>query len=113
MSGTIVPDYIAEAITEQFGERCEEFAAGCACCEAWSQYDDLVSLRAQVDNADAAIIAAEKRGEERGMRRAAEKFDAICAHANEHYKGCVGMKIRKELRVAFSQLLSQSNEGTT
>jgi G3E family GTPase len=36
-------DYIAEAITEAFGERCPEFAEGCACCEAWKQYDGLLS----------------------------------------------------------------------
>lgn len=34
-------DYIAEAITEAFGERCPDFAEGCACCEAWQQYDRL------------------------------------------------------------------------
>lgn len=38
-------DYIAEAITEAFGERCLDFAEGCACCEAWKQYDELSRLR--------------------------------------------------------------------
>lgn len=36
-------DYIAEAITEAYGERCPDFAEGCACCEAWRQYDALIS----------------------------------------------------------------------
>jgi len=34
-------DYIAEAIIDAFGERCPDFAEGCACCEAWKQYDRL------------------------------------------------------------------------
>lgn len=38
---SVETDYIAEAITEAFGERCPDFAEGCACCEAWAQYDRL------------------------------------------------------------------------
>ncbi len=38
-------DYIAEAITEAFGERCPEFAAGCHCCEAWKQYDEVGKVK--------------------------------------------------------------------
>lgn len=34
-------NYIAEAITEAFGERCPEYVEGCPCCEAWKQYDAL------------------------------------------------------------------------
>lgn len=34
-------NYIAEAITEQWGERCPEYVKGCPCCEAWRQYDGL------------------------------------------------------------------------
>lgn len=41
-------DYIAEAITEAYGERCPDFVEGCACCEAWKQYDALKAA-AQVD----------------------------------------------------------------
>ncbi len=37
-------DYIAESITEAFGERCTGFSAGCHCCEAWAQYDDMLEL---------------------------------------------------------------------
>lgn len=110
MSDTIVPDYIAEAITEQFGERCDEFAAGCACCEAWSQYDDLVSLRAQVDNADAAIIAAEKRGKERGMRRAAEIADETTREVCQDFALIGPSGIGRKISAA---ILSQANEGTT
>lgn len=32
-------DYIAEAITEYYGERCPEHMTGCPCCNAWAQYD--------------------------------------------------------------------------
>lgn len=28
--------------TEQFGTRCEEYEAGCACCEVWKLYDATV-----------------------------------------------------------------------
>jgi len=35
-------DMIAEAITDQFGSRCDEYVPGCPCCDAWKQYDDLV-----------------------------------------------------------------------
>ena len=34
-------DLIAEALTEQWGERCLEYCAGCYCCEAWDQYDKM------------------------------------------------------------------------
>jgi hypothetical protein len=34
-------DLIAEAIKEWFGERCPEDQPGCACCDAWHQYDEL------------------------------------------------------------------------
>lgn len=37
-------DFIAEAITAQFGERCPDYAEGCPCCDAWKQYDNLRSL---------------------------------------------------------------------
>ncbi|AMX93661.1 MULTISPECIES: hypothetical protein [Mesorhizobium] len=39
-------DFIAEAITEAFGERCPDYAEGCAACDAWKQYDDLRALSA-------------------------------------------------------------------
>ncbi len=32
-------DYIAEAITEYYGERCPKHMTGCPCCDAWAQYD--------------------------------------------------------------------------
>ena len=34
-------DYIAEAITAHWGERCPDYEATCACCAAWAQYDAL------------------------------------------------------------------------
>nr|WMC99317.1 Arc family DNA-binding protein [Aminobacter aminovorans] len=37
----ITTDYVAEAITEQFGPRCTDVAEGCVCCEVWKQYDKL------------------------------------------------------------------------
>jgi hypothetical protein len=32
-------DKIVEAITEQWGERCPDFDADCACCQVWAEYD--------------------------------------------------------------------------
>ena len=34
-------DYIAEAITAHWGERCPDYEPQCACCAAWAQYDTL------------------------------------------------------------------------
>ena len=34
-------DYIAEAITAHWGERCPDYEPRCACCAAWVQYDAL------------------------------------------------------------------------
>ena len=34
-------DYIAEAITAHWGERCPDYEPQCACCAAWAQYDAL------------------------------------------------------------------------
>jgi len=49
-------DYLAEAITEAFGERCPDYAEGCHACEAWKQYDaqasDLHTLRAAIFGSD-------------------------------------------------------------
>ncbi len=35
------PDFIAEAITAHWGERCPDHEAGCFVCNAWTQYDAL------------------------------------------------------------------------
>jgi len=35
---------IKEAITNYFGKRCGEYEKGCACCEAWKQFDELEDL---------------------------------------------------------------------
>lgn len=37
------PNAIEQAITEHFGGRCPDFSEGCACCDAWAQYDALVA----------------------------------------------------------------------
>lgn len=34
-------DYIAEALTAHWGERCADNQPGCPCCDAWAQYDTL------------------------------------------------------------------------
>lgn len=39
-----VEDFIAEAITGAFGERCPDFEPSCYCCQAWAQYDALKQL---------------------------------------------------------------------
>ena len=31
-------------ITRLYGERCEAYEPGCACCDAWNTYDRLVEL---------------------------------------------------------------------
>lgn len=40
-------DFIAEAITEHWGERCDTFDAECPTCLAWKQYDLRASLRTE------------------------------------------------------------------
>jgi len=37
---------IVEAITEQWGERCPDFDADCACCQVWAEYDALAAALA-------------------------------------------------------------------
>lgn len=54
-------NYIAEAITEQWGERCSEYAEGCACCEAWKQYDGLLSQSAALASAREVMQWVEAR----------------------------------------------------
>ena len=34
---------IAEAITEQWGDRCPDIAIGCPCCGAWAEFDELTA----------------------------------------------------------------------
>ena len=53
------PDKIAEAITGHYGDRCEDFSEGCACCEAWAQYDRMTPPAADyVAGLEAAAVAA-------------------------------------------------------
>jgi hypothetical protein len=42
-------DLIADAITDQYGERCPEYAEGCFTCEAWKQYDYMRGLEARIE----------------------------------------------------------------
>jgi len=42
-------DLIADAITEQYGERCPDYEPECWCCKVWKQYDALTSLAAEVE----------------------------------------------------------------
>jgi len=37
---------IVEAITEQWGERCPDFDADCACCQVWAEYDAITAALA-------------------------------------------------------------------
>lgn len=39
---------IEEALTDQWGERCPDYVAGCPCCDAWKLYDDLVAKPKEV-----------------------------------------------------------------
>ena len=39
-------DYITEAITAHWGERCPDYEPQCACCAAWAQYDALKACEA-------------------------------------------------------------------
>lgn len=38
-------ELIAEAFIVYFGERCDDFAEGCLCCEAWALLDNMVDRR--------------------------------------------------------------------
>lgn len=46
---------LCEAITEAFGERCEDFEPECWCCKAWAELDRLVHEK---DEAQAALKAS-------------------------------------------------------
>lgn len=54
---------IAEAITEQFGERCSDFEPGCFCCQAWAAFDAILSLSSLLTYED-GLEAAAKVAEE-------------------------------------------------
>jgi hypothetical protein len=41
-------DYIAEAITAQWGERCPDADPECFCCLAWAQYDRIADTEADL-----------------------------------------------------------------
>lgn len=49
-------DELARYITEEFGDRCPDFASGCMGCEVWKAYDDLMSKRGPLDE-DEAFLA--------------------------------------------------------
>lgn len=37
---------LEEAIKEHFGQRCDEYMAGCPCCDTWAELDRLRAIRA-------------------------------------------------------------------
>lgn len=45
-------ELIAEAITEHYGERCPDTVEGCACCDAWAEYDALSRPAAPVEGVE-------------------------------------------------------------
>ena len=48
--------HIAEAITEQWGERCRHFDGKCPCCLSWAEWDRLT------EDAELNAIADERAG---------------------------------------------------
>ena len=50
---------LCEAITEAFGERCEDFEPDCWCCRAWAELDDLTAAPAEAR--DKALEEAAKQ----------------------------------------------------
>lgn len=51
-------DYLAEAITEAFGERCADYEPDCHCCRAWRQYDaiDPATIRREALEEAAEVV---------------------------------------------------------
>ena len=37
---------VEEALTEQWGEKCPEYEQGCVVCQAWREYENLVTYGA-------------------------------------------------------------------
>jgi hypothetical protein len=35
----MMSNLIEDAITEYFGERCDDYEKNCVCCKAWQEYD--------------------------------------------------------------------------
>lgn len=46
----MVTNLIEDAITEYFGERCDEYYFECVCCAAWKQYDTLREMAQEKEN---------------------------------------------------------------
>lgn len=68
-------DLVEEAITQHWGERCEEFYAGCRNCQTWSAYDDLVGNRAELTRL---------RAENEALREAAKPFADEAQYIRSH-----------------------------
>lgn len=56
----------AEEITAQWGDRCPDYNADCACCQMWKMFDQVEELTDKVDgllsDLDSAVEVAFKRG---------------------------------------------------
>ena len=68
---------IEEALIEYYGERCPDFAEGCPCCEAWAEFDALIT-RKELESYKSIVkdVCESQRGTKWG--KAAECiFDAI------------------------------------
>lgn len=48
-------DLIEAAITGFLGPRCPEINKACACCKAWSQFDDLLARSNRLEAAEEAL----------------------------------------------------------
>ncbi len=45
-------------IEEMWGPRCDQYEAGCGCCDMWQMWDEIERLRAERDRLAAAVRAA-------------------------------------------------------
>lgn len=78
---------IEEALIEYYGERCPDFADGCPCCEAWAEFDELITRIKELEN-DVA-----KREDHRGkLMKGYRGLETQLAAVKEAHKSLLGDK---------------------
>lgn len=86
-------DYLKEAVTAHYGERCKDDEPGCPCCDAWRQYDALTK---------AAGVRVDVQGEEIAKKlsmrreRVSAKVAQDAAVYQRHQSGLTLKQVGKE-----------------
>lgn len=113
---------IIEAITEHWGERCQDYESTCFCCQAWQEFDDLQSELAEANH---WRERHSKDSDARGKQNVAdfETIKRLRQQLNEANAACAAMRAnpernpmepteQRQITVRAGETLIRASDGT-